>query len=56
MKKHMKNIGFYALLFIVFMIVLSVLTMGPVADVIDYSDFVNRICFDEVGVSRPFYL
>ena len=48
MKKQFKNIGFYALLFAVFMIVLSVLTAGPTVDTMDYSAFVNSFKAGEI--------
>ncbi len=48
MKKHVKNIGFYALLFVIFMVVLSVLTAGPTVDSINYSDFVNAFKAGEI--------
>ena len=48
MKKHIKNIGFYALLFAVFMVVLSVLTAGPTVDTINYSEFVNSFKSGEI--------
>ncbi len=55
MKKHVKNIGFYALLFVVFMVVLSVLTAGPTIDTINYSDFVNSFKAGEIR-SMDYYL
>jgi len=48
MKKHIKNIGFYVLLFVIFMTVLSVLTTGSEIETINYSDFVNSFQAGEV--------
>ena len=48
MKKHIKNIGFYVLLFVIFMTVLSVLTTGSEIETINYSDFVNSFQSGEV--------
>ncbi len=48
MKKHLKNIGFYVLLFFIFMAVLTALTKEPAKDIIAYSDFVTSFKAGEI--------
>ncbi len=55
MKKFLKNIGFYVLLFAIFMFVLSVLTVGEQAEEVSYSDFVIQFKAGEIK-SMEYYL
>jgi cell division protease FtsH len=48
MNKYLKNIGFYLLLFIVFMAVLSILTYNPSIEKIKYSDFILQFKAGEI--------
>ena len=48
MKKFLKNIGFYVLLFAIFMTVLSILTVGDQPEIVKYSDFVVQFKAGEI--------
>ena len=48
MKKFLKNIGFYVLLFAIFMTVLSILTVGEQPEIVNYSDFVVQFKAGEI--------
>ncbi len=48
MNKFLKNIGFYVLLFVIFMTVLSILTVGDQIETVAYSDFVLQFKAGEI--------
>ena len=48
MNKFLKNIGFYILLFAIFMTVLSILTVGEQVETVTYSDFILQFKAGEI--------